>query len=174
MPIDPSHISRLKEHNLLEHGVGPCGPCSKSTRPWCEHGCGDPACAPGCDCDRFVEVWNLVFTQFYREEDGSYTVLEQKNIDTGMGLERLAAVMQGVGNIFEVDTIQELLKTVADYCRTAYGTDQIKDISLRVIADHLRSAVMLISDGVLPARRAWICAQTFDKASCSSWQAAGN
>ncbi|NLK01575.1 MAG: alanine--tRNA ligase [Clostridiaceae bacterium] len=152
MPIDPSHISRLgKEHNYWEHGVGPCGPCSEIYYDrGVEHGCGDPACAPGCDCDRFVEVWNLVFTQFYREEDGSYTVLEQKNIDTGMGLERLAAVMQGVGNIFEVDTIQELLKTVADYCRTAYGTDQIKDISLRVIADHLRSAVMLISDGVLP------------------------
>lgn len=152
MPIDPSHISRLgKEHNYWEHGVGPCGPCSEIYYDrGVEHGCGDPACAPGCDCDRFVEVWNLVFTQFYREEDGSYTVLEQKNIDTGMGLERLAAVMQGVGNIFEVDTIQELLKTVADYCRTTYGTDQIKDISLRVIADHLRSAVMLISDGVLP------------------------
>ncbi|MGI6090050.1 MAG: alanine--tRNA ligase [Saccharofermentanales bacterium] len=152
MPIDPSHISRLgKEHNYWEHGVGPCGPCSEIYYDrGVEHGCGDPACAPGCDCDRFVEVWNLVFTQFYREEDGSYTVLKQKNIDTGMGLERLAAVMQGVENIFEVDTIQELLKTVADYCRTAYGADPIKDISLRVIADHLRSAVMLISDGVLP------------------------
>ncbi|MDI9461492.1 MAG: alanine--tRNA ligase [Saccharofermentanales bacterium] len=152
MPIDHSHISRLgKADNYWEHGVGPCGPCSEIYYDrGIEYGCGDFACAPGCDCDRFVEVWNLVFTQFYREEDGSYTVLDQKNIDTGMGLERLAAVMQGVENIFEVDTIRELLNTVADYCRTAYGEDEINDISLRVIADHLRSAVMLISDGVFP------------------------
>lgn len=152
MPIDRSHISRLgKADNYWEHGVGPCGPCSEIYYDrGIKYGCGDFACAPGCDCDRFVEVWNLVFTQFYREEDGSYTVLDQKNIDTGMGLERLAAVMQGVENIFEVDTIRELLNNVADYCRTAYGEDENDDISLRVIADHLRSAVMLISDGVFP------------------------
>jgi len=150
--IDPTHISRLgKEDNFWEHGVGPCGPSSEIHYDHGrEYGCGALSCAPGCECDRFIEIWNLVFTQFYREEDGSYTPLKQKNIDTGAGLERLAAVVQGVDNIFEVDTIHELLRAVSTLCRTSYGEDKVQDISLRVITDHLRSSVMLISDGVLP------------------------
>ncbi|HHU07431.1 MAG TPA: alanine--tRNA ligase, partial [Clostridiaceae bacterium] len=151
--IDPSHISRLgREDNFWEHGVGPCGPSSEIHFDRGEdEGCKSPECAPGCDCDRFVEIWNLVFTQFYREEDGSYTPLEQRNIDTGAGLERLAAVMQGVNSIFEVDVIREILDAVSSYCRTDYGKDAGKDIALRVITDHIRGAVMLISDGVLPS-----------------------
>ncbi|NLB10642.1 MAG: alanine--tRNA ligase [Clostridiaceae bacterium] len=151
--IDPSHISRLgKEDNFWEHGVGPCGPCSEIHFDRGEEkGCKKPECAPGCDCDRFVEIWNLVFTQFYREEDGSYSPLEQCNIDTGAGLERLAVVMQGADNIFEVDTIRELLDTVSSYCKVNYGEDDKADVALRVITDHLRGAVMLISDGVLPS-----------------------
>lgn len=151
--INPSHISRLgNEDNFWEHGVGPCGPCSEiHFDRGVEEGCRSPNCAPGCDCDRFVEIWNLVFTQFYREEDGSYSPLEQRNIDTGAGLERLAAVLQDVNNIFEVDTIRQILDTVSDYCDTEYGENIRADIALRVITDHLRGAVMLISDGVLPS-----------------------
>ena len=147
------HISRMgKEDNFWEIGTGPCGPCSEIYVDRGEkYGCGKPTCAPGCDCDRYVEVWNLVFTQFDRQEDGSYDRLEHPNIDTGMGLERLAMVVQEVDNIFEVDTI----KFVRDYiCRLAgvdYGSEVKKDISVRVITDHVRSTVFMLSDGIIPS-----------------------
>lgn len=150
--LPPEKIFRLgKEDNFWEHGVGPCGPCSEIFYDrGIEHGCGDPNCAPGCDCDRFVEFWNLVFTQFNKEEDGSYTPLEHKNIDTGAGLERFAAIMQGVDNLFEVDTIRAILDSVCKMAGIRYGEDEEKDVAIRVITDHMRAAVVMLSDGVLP------------------------
>ncbi len=147
------HISRLgKADNFWEHGTGPCGPCSEIYFDrGAEKGCGKDDCAPGCDCDRFVEFWNLVFTQFNKEEDGSYTPLAKKNIDTGMGLERLACILQGVDNLFEVDTIRAILDAVCARTATRYGADPKTDVAIRVITDHIRSTSMMISDGIIPS-----------------------
>ena len=141
-----------KEDNFWEHGTGPCGPCSEIYFDRGEDkGCGKPDCTVGCDCDRYVEVWNLVFTQFDSDGKGNYTPLEHPNIDTGMGLERLACVMQNVDNLFLVDTVQNIMKHVIDIAGTPYGKDEKTDISLRVITDHIRSTVFMIGDGVMPS-----------------------
>ena len=151
--VDPSHIVRLgKEDNFWEHGSGPCGPCSEiyfDRGP--EKGCGSPDCHVGCDCDRFVEVWNLVFSQFENDGKGNYTPLAKKNIDTGMGLERLACVMQGVDNLFLVDTVQNIMKHISNVVGVSYGEGEKSDISLRVITDHIRSTTFMIADGVMPS-----------------------
>ncbi len=151
--VDPTHIVKLgKEDNFWEHGTGPCGPCSEIYFDrGVECGCGKPDCAVGCDCDRFMEVWNLVFTQFDKDDDGNYNPLPNPNIDTGMGLERLAVVMQGVGNLFEVDTVQDVMKHICKIANLEYKKDEKKDVSLRVITDHIRSTVMMVSDGVIPS-----------------------
>ncbi len=151
--VDPSHIVKLgKEDNFWEHGTGPCGPCSEIYFDRGEeYGCGSPDCCVGCDCDRFMEVWNLVFTQFDKDEEGNYNRLANPNIDTGMGLERLAVVMQGVGNLFEVDTVQNVITHASKFAGVKYKEDEKTDISLRVIADHIRSTVMMVSDGVIPS-----------------------
>ena len=147
-------IVRLgKDDNFWEIGLGPCGPCSEIFFDRGEkYGCGKPDCKPGCDCDRYIEFWNHVFTQFSREEDGSYSELANKNIDTGMGLERLACIMQGVDSIFDIDTIRHILSAVESMAGVKYedGDEQV-DISLRIITDHLRSMVFMISDGILPS-----------------------
>lgn len=141
-----------KEDNFWEHGTGPCGPCSEIYFDrGKDKGCGKETCTVGCDCDRFIEVWNLVFSQFDRQEDGTYLPLKQKNIDTGMGLERLACVVQGVDNIFEVDTVRTVLDHVCRIAGVRYGEDYKKDVSIRVITDHIRGSSMLVSDGVLPS-----------------------
>jgi len=151
--VDPSHIVRLgKEDNFWEHGSGPCGPCSEIHFDRGEkYGCGKPDCAPGCDCDRYVEFWNNVFTQFDNDGNNNYTPLAHPNIDTGMGLERLACIMQDVDNIFEVDTIQNIMKKISDIAGVKYHEDNKKDVSLRVITDHIRSATFMIGDGVIPS-----------------------
>lgn len=141
-----------KEDNFWEHGTGPCGPCSEIFFDRGEDkGCGEENCQVGCDCDRFVEFWNLVFTQFNREEDGSYTPLAKKNIDTGGGLERFACIMQNVDNLFEVDTIRSILDEVCSITGHKYGSDDKGDTAIRVITDHIRSTTMMISDGILPS-----------------------
>ncbi|MDO4554762.1 MAG: alanine--tRNA ligase [Lachnospiraceae bacterium] len=141
-----------KEDNFWEHGAGPCGPCSEVYYDRGEeYGCGKPDCTVGCDCDRYMEVWNDVFTQFDGDGNGNYTELETKNIDTGMGLERLAVVVQGVDSIFDVDTIQAVRNAVCEAAKTEYKTDEKKDISIRLITDHIRSATFMISDGILPS-----------------------
>lgn len=142
-----------KEDNFWEAGIdGPCGPCSEIYFDRGEEfGCGKPGCTVGCDCDRYMEFWNLVFTQFERHEDGTYTPLAQKNIDTGMGLERLAAMMQGVGSIFDVDTIKAIRDHVCQLAGVTYGEEHKKDVSIRVITDHIRSVTFMASDGVLPS-----------------------
>ena len=151
--IPAERITRLgKEDNFWEHGTGPCGPCSEIYYDrGIEHGCGRPDCRPGCECDRFVEIWNLVFSQFDRQEDGTYKPLAQKNIDTGGGLERFACVMQGVENLFEVDTVRKILDTVCAKAGKTYGADAKDDVAIRVITDHMRSSTMMISDGVIPS-----------------------
>lgn len=151
--VDPKHIVKLgKDDNFWEHGTGPCGPCSEIYFDRGEeYGCGEPDCGVGCECDRFMEVWNLVFTQFDKDEDGNYNPLPNPNIDTGMGLERLAVVMQGVDNLFEVDTVQDVIKHICRVAGIEYKKDDKKDVSLRVIADHIRSTVMMVSDGVIPS-----------------------
>ncbi len=151
--VDPSHMVKLgKEDNFWEHGSGPCGPCSEIYFDRGEEkGCGKPTCGVGCDCDRYVEVWNLVFTQFDSDGKGTYTPLDHPNIDTGMGLERLACVMQGVDNLFLVDTVQNIMKHISEITGVKYGDDEKKDISLRVITDHIRSTTFMISDGVMPS-----------------------
>ncbi len=151
--VDPSHIVRLgKADNFWEHGSGPCGPCSEIYFDRGEEkGCGSPNCAVGCECDRFVEVWNLVFTQFDNDGNNNYTPLEHPNIDTGMGLERLACVMQGVDNLFLVDTVQNIMKHISDIVGVKYGEGEKSDISLRVITDHIRSTTFMIADGVMPS-----------------------
>ena len=151
--VNPAHIVRLgKADNFWEHGTGPCGPCSEIYFDrGIKYGCGSPDCKPGCDCDRFMEIWNNVFSQFNNMGDGTYTELVQKNIDTGMGLERLACVMQGVNNMFEVDTIRKVLDNVCAIAGKEYGVDKNTDISIRVITDHIRSATFMISDGVIPS-----------------------
>ncbi len=141
-----------KEDNFWEHGSGPCGPCSEvyyDRGP--EHGCGKPGCTVGCECDRYIEVWNNVFSQFDNDGEGNYTDLEQKNIDTGMGLERLACVVQNVGSLFDVDTVMNITNKVSEITGAHYGESHKTDVSLRVITDHIRSAVMMICDGVLPS-----------------------
>ncbi len=151
--VDPSHIVRLgKADNFWEHGSGPCGPCSEIYFDRGEkYGCGSPDCKPGCECDRFMEIWNNVFSQFNNDGNGNYTELSQKNIDTGMGLERLACVMQGVDNMFEVDSIRKIIDTVCEIAGKKYGESANDDISIRVITDHTRSATFMISDGVIPS-----------------------
>ena len=141
-----------KADNFWEHGTGPCGPCSEIYFDrGIKHGCGSPDCKPGCDCDRYMEIWNNVFSQFNNDGQGNYTELAQKNIDTGMGLERLACVMQDVDNMFEVDTIRKTLDTVCAIAGKEYGKDADDDVSIRVITDHIRSATFMISDGVIPS-----------------------
>ena len=151
--IDESHIVKLgKADNFWEHGSGPCGPCSEIYFDrGLKYGCGSPDCKPGCDCDRFMEIWNNVFSQFNNDGAGNYTELVQKNIDTGMGLERLACVMQGVDNLFEVDTVRSLLDTVCQIADKEYGKGGDNDVSIRVITDHVRSATFMICDGVIPS-----------------------
>ena len=151
--VKEEHIVRLgKADNFWEHGSGPCGPCSEIYFDRGEkYGCGSPNCRPGCDCDRYMEIWNNVFSQFNNDGAGNYTELANKNIDTGMGLERLACVMQGVDNMFEVDTIQNIIKSVSDRAGVAYKTNDKADVSLRIIADHARASAFLIADGVMPS-----------------------
>ncbi|HBN80257.1 MAG TPA: alanine--tRNA ligase, partial [Ruminococcaceae bacterium] len=151
--VNPSRIVRLgKEDNFWEHGTGPCGPCSEIYFDRGEqYGCGKPTCGVGCDCDRYVEFWNLVFTQFDSDGKGGYAPLDHPNIDTGMGLERLACIMQGVDNLFLVDTVQNIMKRVCQIAGVKYGDDPKKDVSLRVITDHIRSTTFMIGDGVLPS-----------------------
>ena len=151
--IAPDHMIRLgKEDNFWEHGSGPCGPCSEIYFDrGIEYGCGKPTCGPGCDCDRFMEIWNLVFSQFDSDGKGHYERLPRPNIDTGMGLERLACVMQGVGNLFEVDTVQSVLHHVEHIAGKTYKQDDKTDISIRVITDHIRSCTFMVSDGILPS-----------------------
>ena len=141
-----------KADNFWEHGSGPCGPCSEIYFDrGIKYGCGDPNCKPGCECDRFMEIWNNVFSQFNNDGNGNYTELAQKNIDTGMGLERLACVLQGVDNLFEVDTVRKILDTVCSVAGKTYGDDRQNDISIRIITDHIRSATFMICDGVIPS-----------------------
>lgn len=151
--IDPNHIVRMgKEDNFWEHGSGPCGPCSELYFDrGVEKGCGSPDCAVGCECDRFVEFWNLVFSQFDSDGNGTYTPLDKPNIDTGMGLERLACIMQEVDNLFEVDTMQKIMQHISDIAGVTYKQDGATDVSLRVITDHVRSTTFMIGDGVIPS-----------------------
>ena len=141
-----------KADNFWEHGTGPCGPCSEiyfDRGP--QRGCDRPECTVGCDCDRYVEFWNLVFTQFNKEEDGTYTHLDRKNIDTGAGLERFAVIMQDVDNLFEVDTIRAILDYVCARAGVIYGRNDQTDTAIRVITDHIRSTTMMVSDGIIPS-----------------------
>ena len=151
--VPEERIVRMgKEDNFWEHGTGPCGPCSEIYFDRGEkYGCGSPDCKPGCDCDRYMEIWNNVFSQFNNMGDGTYKELEHKNIDTGMGLERLACVMQGVDNMFEVDTIRNILDKVCAISGKEYGKDHSTDVSIRAITDHARAATFMISDGIIPS-----------------------
>ncbi len=151
--VPAEQITRLgKADNFWEHGTGPCGPCSEIYFDrGIKYGCGSPDCRPGCDCDRFMEIWNNVFSQFNNDGNGNYTELAQKNIDTGMGLERLACVMQGVDNMFEVDSIRHIIDAISEVAGKTYGADANDDISIRVITDHIRSSSFMISDGVIPS-----------------------
>ena len=151
--VAPDHMVRLgKEDNFWEHGAGPCGPCSELYFDRGEkYGCGKPTCGVGCDCDRYVEFWNLVFTQFENDGNGNYSRLKSCNIDTGMGLERLACIMQGVDNLFEVDTVQNIMKHVISIAGVRYHENEKNDVSLRVITDHIRSTTFMIGDGVMPS-----------------------
>ena len=151
--VPADHIFKFgKEDNFWEHGSGPCGPCSEiyydRGEKW---GCGKPGCTVGCDCDRYIEVWNVVFSQFDNDGEGHYTELKQKNIDTGMGLERLACVCQDVASLFDVDTVMNITNKVSSITHAHYGETAAKDVSLRVITDHIRSATFMICDGVLPS-----------------------
>ena len=151
--IAPERITRLgKEDNFWEHGAGPCGPCSEIYYDRGEkYGCGKPDCKVGCDCDRFMEIWNDVFTQFENDGHNHYTELEQKNIDTGMGLERLACVVQDVDSMFDVDTLKALRDHVCQMAGVTYQEDDATDVSIRVITDHIRSVCFMISDGIMPS-----------------------
>ena len=151
--IDKDRIFRFgKEDNFWEHGAGPCGPCSEIYYDRGEkYGCGKPGCTVGCDCDRYIEIWNNVFTQFNNDGNGNYEELENKNIDTGMGLERLATVMQDVDSIFDVDTIKAIRDEVCKYANVEYETEYKKDVSIRVITDHIRSVTFMVSDGIMPS-----------------------
>jgi alanyl-tRNA synthetase len=151
--LAPERIFRMgKEDNFWEHGLGPCGPCSEIYYDkGAEYGCGEPGCTVGCDCDRYMEIWNLVFTQFCKEEDGSYSNLDHPNIDTGMGLERIATVLQGVNSIFDVDTVKMIRDEVCRVAGKEYGVDHSTDVSIRVITDHIRSVTFMLADGVRPS-----------------------
>jgi len=151
--VAPDRVVRMgKEDNFWEIGTGPCGPCSEIYFDRGEEaGCGSPDCKLGCDCDRFVEFWNLVFTQFDKDEEGNYNRLAHPNIDTGMGLERLAAIMQGVNNLFEVDTVRNIMLAISDVAGVKYGENEKSDVSLRVITDHIRSTTFMISDSIVPS-----------------------
>ena len=151
--IPEDRIYRMgKDDNFWEHGSGPCGPCSEVYYDRGEEfGCGSPDCKPGCDCDRYMEVWNTVFTQFDNDGEGHYTELAQKNIDTGMGLERLAVICQNVNSLFDVDTVMNITNKVSELTGAHYGDSQASDVSLRIITDHIRSATFMICDGVLPS-----------------------
>lgn len=151
--VSPDHIVRLgKEDNFWEHGEGPCGPCTEIYFDRGEkYGCGKPTCGVGCDCDRYVEVWNNVFSQFVNDGKGNYAPMAHPNIDTGMGLERLACVMQGGDNLFLVDTVQNIMKKITELVGVKYGDSEKTDISLRVITDHIRSTTFMIGDGVMPS-----------------------
>ncbi len=151
--VAPDHIVRLgKADNFWEHGAGPCGPCSELYFDRGEvYGCGSPDCKVGCDCDRYIEFWNLVFTQFENDGNNNYSRLDHPNIDTGMGLERLACIMQGVDNLFLVDSVQNIMQHVCRISGVKYGDDAKNDVSLRVITDHIRSVTFLIGDGVMPS-----------------------
>lgn len=151
--IEPSHIVRLgREDNFWEHGSGPCGPCSEIYFDrGKEYGCSSENCSVGCECDRYVEFWNLVFTQFSNDGKGNYTPLKHPNIDTGMGLERLACIMQGVDNLFLVDTIKSILDQVCNISGIKYGDNEKFDVSIRVITDHIRSITFMIGDGIIPS-----------------------
>ncbi len=151
--LAPERIFRMgKEDNFWEHGLGPCGPCSEIYYDKGEeYGCGSPDCTVGCDCDRYMEIWNLVFTQFCKEEDGSYSNLDHPNIDTGMGLERIATVLQGVNSIFDVDTVKMIRDEVCRISGKEYGADHNADVSIRVITDHIRSVTFMLADGVRPS-----------------------
>ena len=151
--VPESRIVRLgKEDNFWEHGTGPCGPCSEIYIDRGEkYGCGDPNCKPGCECDRYVEVWNLVFTQFDKQENGEYLPLANPNIDTGMGLERLAVVLNDNANIFEIDPINKIIEAVEKAAGVTYKENPKQDVSIRVITDHLRASAFMISDGILPS-----------------------
>jgi alanyl-tRNA synthetase len=151
--ISADRIFRFgKEDNFWEHGAGPCGPCSEIYFDRGEkYGCGKPGCTVGCDCDRYIEIWNNVFTQFENDGNGNYTELANKNIDTGMGLERLATVMQDVDSIFDVDTIKAIRDKVCQFAGANYGEDYKKDVSIRVITDHIRSVTFMVSDGITPS-----------------------
>lgn len=151
--ISEDRIFRFgKEDNFWEHGAGPCGPCSEIYYDRGEkYGCNKPGCTVGCDCDRYMEIWNNVFTQFESDGKGNYTELVQKNIDTGMGLERLASVVQDVDSIFDVDTVCALRNKVCEFADTTYQSDEKKDVSIRIVTDHIRSATFMISDGIMPS-----------------------
>lgn len=151
--VSPDRIVRLgKADNFWEHGSGPCGPCSELYYDRGEeYGCGSPTCGVGCDCDRYMEFWNNVFTQFDNDGNGNYTPLDHPNIDTGMGLERLACIMQGVNNLFEVDTVQNIMKHISRITGVEYGADEKTDVSLRVITDHIRSTTFMVGDSVMPS-----------------------
>ncbi|MEG1988977.1 MAG: alanine--tRNA ligase, partial [Oscillibacter sp.] len=151
--IPAENIFRFgKEDNFWEHGAGPCGPCSEVYYDRGEeHGCGKPDCTVGCECDRYIEVWNNVFSQFVGDGAGNYTEMENKNIDTGMGLERLACVSQNVNSLFDVDTVMKITNKVSSLTGAHYGQSRKADVSLRVITDHIRSSVMMICDGILPS-----------------------
>lgn len=151
--IAPERIFRFgKEDNFWEHGAGPCGPCSEIYYDRGEkYGCGKPGCTVGCECDRYMEVWNNVFSQFNNDGKGNYSDLIQKNIDTGMGLERLAVVVQDVDSIFDVDTLQALRNRVCDMAGIKYKEDEQQDVSIRVITDHIRSVTFMVSDGIMPS-----------------------
>ena len=151
--VDPSHMKRMgREDNFWEIGSGPCGPCSEIYFDrGIKYGCGKPDCGPGCDCDRFIEIWNLVFTQFVSDGNGHYERMAKGNIDTGMGLERLACIMQGVDNMFEIDSIRNVITAVENIASVKYHDNDKSDISIRVITDHCRSCVFMISDGIMPS-----------------------
>lgn len=151
--VDPSHIARLgREENFWEHGSLPCGPCSEIYFDRGEkYGCGRPECAVGCDCDRYTEFWNIVFQQFASDGKGNYTPLKKPNIDTGMGLERLACILQGVDSMFDIDTMQNIMSKVSEAAGVKYGKIAKHDVSLRIITDHIRSTVFLAADGVMPS-----------------------
>ena len=168
--IDAEKIFKMdKEDNFWEIGEGPCGPCSEIYFDRGEKfGCGGKNCKPGCDCDRFIEIWNLVFTQFNKNPDGSYSKLKQKNIDTGMGLERIAVVMQNVNSIFEIDTMREIINKIADGAEINYGEDEKKDIAIRIIADHIKAAVFMIADNIFISNegRGYILRRLIRRALC--------
>ena len=151
--LPEDRITRLgKEDNFWEHGLGPCGPCTEIYYDRGEeYGCDSPTCGVGCDCDRYMEFWNLVLTQFDKNEDGTYTPLAQKIVDTGLGLERMATIMQGVDSIFDVDTVQNIIKKVCEIANVEYGKSKKIDVSIRVITDHIRSVTVMTADGVLPS-----------------------